>query len=251
MISKSKIKQLSKLKLKKYRDSEHKFLVEGKRLVEEGLKSKFICLSVIVTSEFAKRESTFLTEISNLKTKLEIIKTNDFNKIASTKNPQGILAIFEKTKQKLDNIKSHKIIYLENISDPGNLGTILRTCNWFRIKEIMLSPNCAEVYNPKVLRASMGAIFHISIFENIEVSERLTELKKEKYQIFYADMKGEDYRKVKYPEKFIVVFCNEAFGPSEQIKEISNKSITIPKVGDIDSLNVSVAAGIIISKIFS
>ena len=141
------------------------------------------------------------------------------------------------------------IVCLENISDPGNVGTILRSCDWFGIKSVLLSRDCADIYNPKVLRASMGAVFNLSIFNQVDLYDELNKLKERSYKLYYADMNGIDYKDVKGNEKKVITFCNEAFGPSDELKIISHTSITIPKKGNIDSLNVSAAAAVILSEL--
>lgn len=247
MLSKSEIIGLAKLNLKKYRQSESKFIVEGKRLVQEGLNSSLSCEEIIVSEDFNIKEAYFLKSLEKYSIKVSKVSNNGFNKITSTKNPQGIAAVFniphEVNIEKNQNI----IVCLENISDPGNVGTILRTCDWFGVKAVLLSKECAEIYNPKVLRASMGAIFTLQINECVDITDKLSEFKKENYNLYYADMEGEDYRKIEANEKKVIVFCNEAFGPSEELKKVCDKSITIPKKGNIESLNVAAAAAVILA----
>ncbi|MCB0732337.1 MAG: RNA methyltransferase, partial [Ignavibacteriae bacterium] len=203
----------------------------------------------IITDEFRLKENKFLAILKSKKLEFEIISNNDFLKNSSTKNPQGIAAVFEIPKKNRLNLHEGKIVCLENISDPGNLGTILRSCNWFGIKTVLLSKNCAELYNPKVLRASMGAIFHLNIHENINLINEISALKKMGYESYYADMNGADYRKINFNEKCIITFCNEASGPTKDLKSISDYAITIPSKGNIDSLNVSAAAAVILSRL--
>lgn len=246
---KSQIQLIKKLSLKKYRESEQKFIVEGKRLVEEGLKSNFKCLKLIATNEFIQKEAGYSDFLKRQSLQTNIISSRDFSKISTTKNPQGIFAVFEIPKKVNKILNDKVIICLENISDPGNLGTILRSCDWFGIKSVLVNKDCAELYNPKVLRASMGAIFNLDIFEIMDLVKEFKELKKQSYKIYFADMNGIDYREINNKGKKIITFCNEAFGPSNDLKEVSDYSITIPKKGNIDSLNVAAAAAVILSVI--
>jgi len=249
MSTKAEIQLLSKLILKKYRESENKFIAEGKRLVSEGVKSNFNCLEVFVTNDFKEREFEFYNYLELQKLKISVLNNKDFSKISSTKNPQGIAAVFNIPRSESKLINDRIIVCLENISDPGNVGTILRSCDWFGIKSVILSKDCAELYNPKVLRASMGAIFNLNILENIDLINKLPELKNQDYKVYFADMQGIDYRKVNYKEKVVITFCNEAFGPSKELREVCDTSITIPKKGNIDSLNVAAAAAVILSHL--
>lgn len=248
-MNKSELQLLGKLSQKKYRDSQQKFIVEGKRLVKEGLNSDFKYENIIITNDFIKKEAEYLKLLKIEKDELEIISNQEYSKITSTKNPQGIAAVFL-IPPKLREIKDDRlIICLENISDPGNVGTILRSCDWFGIKSVLLSRDCADIYNPKVLRASMGAVFNLSIIDEVNLYDELDRLKERSYKLYYADMRGIDYKNIKSNEKKVITFCNEAFGPSDILRNISHTAITIPKKGSIDSLNVSAAAAVILSQL--
>lgn len=249
MANKSEIVQISKLNLKKHRTIERKFIAEGKRLVLEGLKSDYICNKLLISYDFKEKELKLLRTLQQYSDKFLLISNKEFLKISSTKNPQGIAAVFEmpipQLKQKPENI----VIGLENISDPGNVGTILRSCDWFGVKNVLLSENCADIYNPKVLRASMGAVFNLSIEEEIDLITRLDDLRKNNYKTYYADMSGIDYRTIVKSEKMVITFCNEAFGPTSKLQDVCDNSITIPKKGSIDSLNVAAAAAVILAQL--
>ncbi len=249
MISKTKIKYYALLKKKKFRKSEKKFLVEGKRLIDEGLKSSFKCDRIFITEAFNKTEKNFVSKISKQKIPISIIPLYNLLKLCSTKSPQEIVAVFNIKPNNNKLVKSKHIIALENISDPGNVGTILRTCDWFGIKNVLLSKTCAEIYNPKVLRASMGAVFNINIINDINLIEELKLLKNKGYQIFFTDTTGENYKKFFWNNKSVITFSNEANGPTEELKTLCNNGLTIPKKGKIESLNVAAAASIIIAEL--
>ncbi|MCH7974677.1 MAG: RNA methyltransferase, partial [Bacteroidetes bacterium] len=162
-LSKLQIKSITNLRLKKYRNLENKFLVEGEKAVRDGLSSGYDYELILATQEYLDKNPHTLKGNQ----KAEIIKNNDFQKIIDTVNPQGIAAIFKKPGQKKDwtnNLNSELIVCLENVSDPGNVGTIIRNCDWFGIKDIILSNTCADVYNPKTIRSSVGSLFHANIF---------------------------------------------------------------------------------------
>lgn len=249
MANKSEIAQIGKLNLKKHRTIERKFIAEGKRLVLEGLKSNYNCNKLLISSDFKEKEPKLLESLHKCSNKFLFLSTKEFIKISSTKNPQGIAAVFEMPIQQFEQKLENVIIGLENISDPGNVGTILRSCDWFGVKNVLLSESCADIYNPKVLRASMGAVFNLRIEEEIDLITRLADLKKNNYKTYFADMSGIDYRTVSKSERMVITFCNEAFGPSGKLQDVCDNSITIPKKGNIDSLNVAAAAAVILAQL--
>lgn len=249
MANKSEIVQISKLKLKKYRNIERKFIAEGKRLVLEGLKSNYQCNKLLISYDFKEKEHKLLNSLQQYSDKFLILSSKEFLKVSSTKNPQGIAAVFNMPPQRIEQNSEDIIIALENISDPGNVGTILRSCDWFGINNVLLSPECADIYNPKVLRSSMGAVFNLMIEEETDLISRLSDLKRNNYKTYFADMKGMDYRTITKNEKVVITFCNEAFGPSKELEAVCDNSITIPKKGNIDSLNVAAAAAVILAQL--
>lgn len=250
MISRNELKYFSGLLKKKFREKERKFIAEGERIVVEGLESNFRCEKIIVTHEFYDKKQNLLNELITDKNLLSIIKVQEFKKISDTVNSQGIAAVFQipRRESQLNQIKSSPVVCLENISDPGNVGTILRNCDWFGIDNIILLKGCAEIYNPKTIRASMGAVFHLNIFSEIAF-DFLSNLKLNDYKILVADLKGENIYSLKFPRKSIIIFSNEASGPSSDLLKISDYLITIPKYGKAESMNVASASAVILSQL--
>ena len=250
MISQRELKYYSSLLIKKFRNKEKKFIVEGFKIVEEGLASNFSCETVFATHAFMESFPHLIEKIGHKSKRIIQLKSIEFQKISDTRSPQGIAAVFNISNptQKLDERKEKVIVLIDNISDPGNLGTILRTCDWFGINTVLISNESVEFLNPKVIRASMGSIFHLNIYENISINDLAT-LKKNGYQIICSDLKGKDIFTFLIKNKSIITFSNESAGPSETIKNIADDFITIPQKGKAESLNVSTAAAIIISKI--
>ncbi len=248
-LSLNQIKYFSSLLTKKGRKKENKFIVEGKRIVDEALKSNFEIQTVIVTTDFVEKNEQLLVKWG-ISDKLFLINQKDFRRISDTKSPQGIAAVVinRNVSSKVD-ITDKLIVALENISDPGNLGTILRNCDWFGIKHVIINQYCAELENPKTIRASMGALFHLNIIDDNDFYSSLSELKKSGYQIISSDLGGKDIFKFNRPEKTVVVFSNEAFGPSIDIKNIADYSVTIPRIGNAESLNVASASAVILSQL--
>ena len=178
-----------------------------------------------------------------------ILKSSEFSKISDSKSPQEIAAVFKIPEQKkIEENINNIFVYLDHINDPGNLGTIIRTCDWFGVNSILISKECTEYTNPKVVRSSAGSIFNLSIYDDAS-PDTLKELRNLGFQIICSDLTGENIYNVKKLEKFVIIFSNEAHGPSKEILEIADRNITIPKSGKAESLNVAIAAGIILSHL--
>ena len=250
MISKTELKYYSSLLKKKFRDEEKKFLIEGTKLLEEAVGSNHSCEIIFMTNDFSKRYPGFIRSLTLKNYKVEVVRNQDFEKISETVSPQGIAAVLKQPKNKKLNEKnlSPLIIYLENISDPGNLGTMIRTCDWFGINTLVLSENTVELYNPKVIRSSMGSIFHLNIFRDKRLAEMGT-LKDKGYKFICADLDGTDIYTFNPPEKFVLFFSNESSGPSPELLNLSDEKVTIPREGKAESLNVASASAIVVSEI--
>jgi TrmH family RNA methyltransferase len=250
MISQSELKYYSSLLVKKFRVKDKKFIVEGLKIVEEGLASDYNCEAVFTTTAFEDSFPELINKIKLKARKIIQLKSIEYKKISDTRSPQGIAAVFNKScpQKKLDEQKDKLILLIDNISDPGNLGTILRTCDWFGIKTVLISDQSVEYLNPKVLRASMGSIFNLDIYENVNTNE-LKDLKSNGYKVVCSDLNGKDIFKYQLNNKSIFTFSNESLGPSEIIKNMADDFVTIPRKGKAESLNVSSAAAIILANL--
>jgi TrmH family RNA methyltransferase len=248
MISNNELKYYASLLNKKYRKIESKFIIEGKIIVEEGLASNYDCEKVFITGKFEETNPELIKKIRSYKVPLEVLKSIEFKRISDTKAPQGIAAVLKKKSATFSpsRINDKILVYLENISDPGNLGTIIRNCDWFGIKNILLSKESAEMYNPKVLRSSMGSGFHLNIFEDITLKE-ITHLKKSGYSFICSDTEGKNIFDIKWNDKIILFLSNESEGPSQELLSITDHKITIPRKGKAESLNVASASAIMLA----
>ena len=242
------VKNIRKLKEKKYRDLENCFIIEGikliKEAIEEGAKIKqiVVCEECINKGEF---EKDLLYEIA----KYNVIYVTEkvFNVLTDVKTPQGILAVVEKNNINNEiDFSEDIIVVLDGVQDPGNLGTILRTVDSANLNQIILSNDCVDPYNPKVVRSTMGAIFRLNIIETKNLKETLEKAQKNKFDIMVTalDTNNNIYN-VEYKNKVIVI-GNEANGVSKEIQDIANCKVKIPMLGRTESLNASVATGIII-----
>lgn len=252
MISSNEIKYYSSLRIKKFRDSENKFIVEGDKIVSEGLNSDYKCEILFMTKGFENSKKDFLTSIKDRNIRLEVLKNKEFNRLTSTITPQGIAAVFSKKRSKKNiekTINGKLVVYLDEISDPGNLGTIIRNCDWFGIKELLISKSSADYLNPKSVRASMGSLFHINIFDNIISSELFPKIKLAGYKILSSDLNGINIFEYKLEQKSIIIFSNESAGPSNELKNFIDNKITIPRFGGAESLNVASASAVILGQL--
>ena len=224
----AKVKYCLKLHQQSFRDEEQKFLVEGEHLLEMALQNN----AVLEVYTLKKRN---LPESVNQ----YLVNEDILKKIAFTMNPQGVVAVCKMPKEK--EISSDKVLLLDDVSDPGNLGTIFRTALAFGYKDILLTKHCCSAYNEKAIQASQGAIFLLTLHKNFELSK----MKKNGYQIVSTEIKGSvDLDSFKPEEKHILVLGNESRGVSQELLDISDARVRI-KIKEIESLNVGVAAGIV------
>ena len=232
-----KYKLFKSLYLKKNRDKYKLFLLEGKKLLSEALNENLDIENIICTEKFVENfefKENFLDKVIILSEKL-------FKNLTELTNSEGVITIV--------NYIEENIICLENVSDPGNFGTIIRTANAFGIKDI-LTINCVDKYNSKVLRATMGAMFRTNIVES-EI-EKIKELQKDGYRLISTTLNENSkfLEEFNFEGKNIVVMGNEANGVSEEMLNISNEHLKIDMDNSMESLNVSIAAAIIMYKIF-
>lgn len=247
MLTNSQIKYYSSLKQKKHRTEERKFLIEGIHLVEECLKSPYEFECAMVDDDTA--QDKFKHILPRLKKKnipVHYLKENSFNKLKETENSQGIIGVIRKHEQALGDTSGFQLIVaLENVSDPGNLGTIIRTSYWFGADAILLNPGCVEMYNSKVIRSTQGALFHTRILENAELTNTLNNLKKQGFIINIMTLDGDSrLQNIDGSMKSVFVFGNESKGISGSLKQQDFIKVRIEGYSNCESLNVSVSCGI-------
>ncbi|MCE1166030.1 MAG: RNA methyltransferase [Bacteroidetes bacterium] len=244
-------KKLASLKIKKYRDRLNLFIIEGEHLIEEAVNSEFSGFIEYILIRHDYSNNNFLNNIDGYR----IVKTStkNFEKISETTNPQGIAALINKPDSEFE-IDSEIVVALDNINDPGNAGTILRTCYWFGVNQIIHGKNTVDIYNSKTLRASQGAVFHVSARETEALKSTLDELYSKGYEILITSLDGNDIESYSFGKnkKYVIVFGNEANGVSEPImNEKKFTKISVKGYSDCESLNVGVSSGIILNHIRS
>ncbi len=256
MISKAKLKYLSALKQKKIRDQRQAFLIEGLRLCEEALDSDYEIAAALICRGTAAAQSNrgekLLAAFRTRGIAMDEISLSQLQEISETVHSQGIVCVAKKRAFDLNEFLKNQpdlLLALNAINDPGNLGVIIRTANWFGVKGIFLSSHAVEATNPKVVRASMGGFFHLSIFENCDLEKILTNLQKENYAIWVADAAGDvDYRRAVFGKKNVLVLGSEIAGVERALKTLANGRLRIPKRGKAESLNVGAAAAILLAE---
>lgn len=242
VISKSRIKFILSLQHKKFRLKYDKFIVEGVKIIREVMSDHPDIIEEIYLSN-----PDFLPEVNEFKEKVEIhiVTPKELNQLSQMTTPPGILAVGRAVGyQPLPNdLKNRKFLYLAGIRDPGNMGTIIRTMDWFGFDHVIVSPDCVDHYNHKVIQASMGSIFRMK-FTEMTWEEMLME--KGSLLVFAAHMKGDPLQTFSFPESGILVLGNESHGLETSIIDQSDKLISIPgdKSLGVESLNVASAAAI-------
>ena len=237
MVSKNQIKLITSLQQKKYRKEHKLFFAEGKKVINELIDAAF------------QLEYLFTTEASFLginSSKVNFVSEAELKKISALTTPNDCLAVFKIPEQKQIN-ESGLIVALDDIRDPGNLGTIIRLCDWFGIKELVCSEETVDVFNPKVIQATMGSITRVNInYLNLENFISVTNL-----PVFGTFMDGENIYKLSLPKEGIIIMGNEANGISATLEKAVKNRISIPRFGDLqqtESLNVATATAIILSE---
>lgn len=242
------IKSIKKLKEKKYREQDHKYIVEGIKLIEEAIAEKAQIDTIVVCEDCVKNQeldAKLLYEVA--KYNCIYVSEKIFSLITDVKNPQGILAVINKEEENNEiNYEEDLIVILDQVQDPGNLGTILRTVDSIGLKQIIVAPGCGDIFNPKVVRSTMGAIYRVKIIEIQEMQKTLDEIKKHKFKIVSTSLKTDkSIYDIKYTKSAIVI-GNEANGVSKEVIAASDELVKIPMIGKTESLNASVATGIVL-----
>ena len=249
MLSISRIKHLRSLHIKKYRLSHQKCVIEGHRLVNEALNAGANIEHIWYSENYAEKNSSFINLLNQSKILHETTSEKSLSQVCDSQHHQGIVALVTIPQHTSFSVDNSPILILDNISDPGNMGTLLRTAEWFGLKNVMLTPQCVDPYNSKVIRSAMGAHFHLEQLIQIELNDVISSLKASDYKLIGAVMDGAPVDTLLLPEKWALVLGNEAHGLSSQILSHVDEKVTIPKHGNIESLNVAVAGGVILERL--
>ena len=240
------IKHIRKLKEKKYRDEYNEYVIEGIKLIKEAIAENANIKTIVACDDCVKNEEIdpkVMYEIA--KFNCIYVEENVFKSISDVQNHQGLLAVMSKEEEEKIDYTEDIIVVLDDIQDPGNIGTILRTIDSAGLKQVIVSKRSGDVYNPKVVRSTMGAILRVNVIESENLLETLKELRKHKFEIIATSLETDkSIYDIEYKGKVIVI-GNEANGVSKEVLEFADKKIKIPMLGKTESLNAAVATGII------
>ncbi|WP_372751714.1 TrmH family RNA methyltransferase [Labilibaculum sp.] len=250
MLSKNQIKLITSLQQKKYRDLHQLFVAEGNKLISDLIAAKTKVEYLIYTKEWNTKNSIGNQVKINNRIETDAIQ---MKKISSLKSPSSVLAVFKMPTREVNekNIQNSLSILLDDVQDPGNLGTIIRIADWFGIKHIFCSCNTVDLYNPKVIQATMGAISSVNV-SYVDLKTMILKYKKPDFPIYGTFLEGEIIYKCELQKKGFIIMGNEGKGVSESIQKLVSNKLYIPDFpcGEAasESLNVSVATSIICSE---
>lgn len=252
VLSNSKIKYINSLKLKKFRDQHNQFIAEGEKLVSEILKSSFNIITLIATDEFLSGQENLIKD-KKINEVIEV-RDKDLERISALKSTNNVLAVVNIPiiENDINDISNTLSLLLEDIRDPGNLGTIIRIADWFGISNLFCTHECVDVYNPKVIQATMGSVCRVKV-HYIDPEPILSEVKKIKdFHVYGTFMEGRNIYEADLDSKGIIILGNESRGISDNIAGYVTDRLVIPNYKDLqdtsESLNVAVAAGIVCSE---
>jgi len=258
-LSRERLKSYAKLKQKKYRSLQKKFLVEGLRgirdIVTEDEDGKLID-AVIHTADFSQHDlnEKLIITLRDRGVNVYEVTREDLQRMTETVTTQEVVAVVHQWGYKLDTVlhqmEPQLIVALDNIREPGNLGALIRTCDWFGVNALLLGKGTVEIWNPKVIRSAVGSMVHVPFVEDVDLPEMLPLLRSQGYFIGGTSVRGGVSISDAVPElPAVVIFGNEAEGISHDVLNTIDELLTIPKFGKAESLNVGVSAGVILSAI--
>ncbi len=238
MLSKNVVKDIQSLALKKHRDAAGLFVAEGPKIVDELLRVIPNCIEAIYATEAWSKGKTHRN--------LSIVSSIELGKISSLKTPNEVVAVIKQFPVAKPDASSFTL-YLDTVQDPGNFGTIIRIADWFGVKSLVCSMGCADMYNAKVVQATMASIARVSVYYDDEE----TWLQEQSTTIYAASLQGKSLYEVEQTNGCILIIGNESKGIRQQFSAMATTPITIPKRGGAESLNAAVATGIILSHLLT
>lgn len=249
-IEKRHIKLVQSLAQKKYRNEHKKFVLEGYKLIQEALNSNVSFDFIVYNKELVEKKGyeSLLAELQKRNIEIYWAHESELEKISNFSTSDGVLAVAKQISLGNDEL-GDSILVFDQLNDPGNLGTIIRTADWFGIDAIVLGEGSVDMYNPKVVRASMGSLFRVLILTQVDLKKFLNN-KKSEYQVFGTSLQGElldEKGTIQFQkhEKKIFLFGSESHGLGEDLENVCHSLIKIPGGENAESLNLGISAGII------
>lgn len=242
------VKNIRKLKEKKYRDEAGLYVIEGIKMLEEAIEENATIKKIVICEECIEAGSIDQKLLYTIaKYDCIYVKEKIFSLLTDVVAPQGILAVIAKPSKDTKIMYDQDIILaLDGIQDPGNLGTILRTADSVNLKQIIVTKNTADSYNPKVVRSTMGAIFRVNIIETDNLVKTLKEIQKNKFKVVATSLDtNNSIYDIDYNKKVIVI-GNEANGVTKEVQDLADNKVKIPMLGKTESLNAAVATGVML-----
>ncbi|HUI64849.1 MAG TPA: RNA methyltransferase [Bacteroidota bacterium] len=249
------IKEFRSLSQKKARDEKGLFVVEGRRLAQEAADSDFEVVHVLHTAEFVSElpGRTVIEKFGKKCRHVEQVTAKEIDRVADTVSSQGVVALLRQKRVHPDDLmtaehSSSVLVALDGVSDPGNLGSIVRTCDWFAVSGVFIGRSSVDLYNPKVVRATMGGIFHLPVVTDVDLLSSISRSRERGYKVYVADADGEThFDRVRFAHRSLIVLGNEAWGVSDQIRRLADMRVAVRRYGLAESLNVGVACGVILA----
>jgi len=236
MLSKKEQKYIQSLKVKKYRTREKRFLVEGEKNVSELLTSNFKIEMLVASRSFSEK----ISDLSNHR--VEVVSDSILSQLGTFKtNNTAVAVAHQKEQGSFINQERDALFVLDGVGDPGNLGTIIRTLDWFGFTQLVCSQDCAELYNPKTIASTMGSFTRLEVY----YTDLLPLLKSLDLPVYGADMNGQSIYEGEWKKPAVFLMGSESHGISRDVQAVVTQKIAIPKIGMAESLNVGIATGII------
>ncbi len=256
-VSRTHLKHLRDLNRKKGRDETDTFIVDGVRLVREALHSSYTLLECYHTAEAAADPATasLITLAERRSCPVHRISARDMESVSDTVTAQGLLAVVRQQHPVLEEVLGQTagesvVVALDGVGDPGNLGSIIRTSDWFGVHSVLVGRQSVDLYTPKVVRSTMGSLFHLPVVSDVDLLAALSHARELGYTIYGADADGEaHFDRVRFAQRSILVLGNEAWGLSDPVRTITDVRVAIRRYGSAESLNVGVACGILLSGV--
>lgn len=241
------IKRIRKLKDKKYRDETNLYIVEGIKMIKEAVEEEQVIKQIVICDDCLQKgviDKKLLYEIA----KFDCISVTEkiFNSITDVVTHQGMIAVIEKNKKLEIDYTQDIIFVLDGLQDPGNLGTIIRTLDSANLNQVIVSKDTVDCYSNKVIRSTMGAIYRVNVIQKEDLVQTLKQLKKKNFEVMVTSLETDkSIYDIKYDKK-VIVMGNEGSGVSKEVQDIADKKVKIPMLGKTESLNASVATGIMV-----